>query len=224
MTPLAELLRHSLAGGSLAALPLALLGGVVAGLNPCCLPLYPAAAATCCATREEAPRLLGRRAAAFVLGVALATSLLGVVAAVAGRTLAGLGPWVTYPIAVAFLLIGVQLLGWLRLPRWRPALGLRPSGAVGAMLGGAVVSLVFAPCGTPVLASVLSYAAYQGSVSYGALLLFLYGLGVGGPILLIGSAAAGLAARLDGLGWRRWVDRASGLLFLGIGFYLVWQA
>ncbi len=47
MIQLLDYLRGAASSGGLAAVPLALAGGVVAGLNPCCLPLYPAAAATC---------------------------------------------------------------------------------------------------------------------------------------------------------------------------------
>ncbi|WP_290997284.1 cytochrome c biogenesis protein CcdA [Hyphomicrobium sp.] len=57
-----------------------------------------------------------------------------------------------------------------------PALGaaegarLRAGGAFGT---GFLLSPVLGPCGTPILAAVLSYAAYQGQMLYGALLLFL---------------------------------------------------
>lgn len=83
---------------------------------------------------------------------------------------------------------------------------------------------VIAPCGTPLLASILSYAAYRGSLPYGGLLLFVYGIGVSVPVLLLGVTAARLAARLDRSGLRRWVDRATGALLLGMGFYLLWGA
>ena len=80
-------------------MPLALAGGVVAGLNPCCFPLYPAAAATCCAGRCDQPAAGLKSSSAFVAGVATATTLLGVAAAIAGRALSGLGGWVPYAIA-----------------------------------------------------------------------------------------------------------------------------
>lgn len=224
MKELADLLASALSGGHLVALPLAALGGVVTGFNPCCIPLYPAAAATCCATRGDRLRAAFGASMAFVAGVALATTVLGVAAALAGHTMTGLGGGWRYLIALVPLAMAVHLLGWVRIPL--PALG-RPSarpGALGAFLAGLALSSVLAPCGTPVLASVLSYAAYQGSVPYGAILLFLFGIGAGLPALLIGTAAGGLATRLDGAGLRPWVDRATGVLLLGVGFYLLWTA
>ena len=48
-----ETLSQALSGGNIAALPLALVGGVIAGVNPCCLALYPAAAGACCGTTQQ---------------------------------------------------------------------------------------------------------------------------------------------------------------------------
>ncbi len=224
MKELADLLAGALSGGHLLALPLAFAGGVVTGLNPCCVPLYPAAAATCCATRGDRARAALGASSAFVSGVALATTVLGVVAALAGRTMVGLGGWARYLIPIVPLAMGVHLLGWLRLnlPAFRGS-EVR-HGMMGAFLTGLALSLVLAPCGTPVLASVLSYAAYQGSVPYGAILLFLFGLGAGLPVLLIGTAAGALALRFDAAGLRKWVDRATGVMLLAVGFYLLWTA
>lgn len=230
MSSLAELLSGSLAGGSLLTLPLALLGGVVAGLNPCCFPLYPAAAATCCATRSDCTAQGARkeavfsRALAFVLGTALATSALGLVAALLGQTMVGLGGLALYFVALVPLFMGCALLGWLPLPKRKTGGQPVGKGVTGAFVAGFLLSLVLAPCGTPILASVLSYAAYQGSVPYGGVLLFLYGLGAGLPVLLIGTFAGELAQRLDARGFRRRIDQGTGVILLGVGFYLLWEA
>lgn len=224
MKELAELLAGALSGGSLVALPLAMAGGVMTGLNPCCIPLYPAAAATCCATRGDRVRAAFGTSFAFLAGIALATTLLGIIAAMAGRAMVGLGGWARYLIALIPLAMAVHFLGWFRIRV--PLLGAPGArhGMAGAFLTGLALSFVLAPCGTPILASILSYAAYQGSVSYGAILLFLFGLGAGLPAFLIGTAAGGLSTRLDTAGLRPWVDRATGVMLLGVGFYLLWTA
>ena len=222
MSSLSELLGGALAGGSILALPLALAGGILTGLNPCCLSLYPAAAATCCASRDERLSRTFWSAAAFVLGIALATTLLGVFAAVAGKLMASVGGWARDVIAAVPLVMGMHLLGWARLPirAGGPQVARRAS----PFLAGLLLSLVLVPCGTPLLASVLSYAAFNGSVAYGGTLLFLYGIGAGVPVLIVATTASGLAARLDRQGWRPWIDRATGAALLGTGLYILWTA
>jgi cytochrome c-type biogenesis protein len=220
-------LRDALGSGGLLALPAALLGGCIAGLNPCCMPMYPAAAATCCAARVVCgPGAMARwstgAAVSFVLGLALATTILGVIAAAAGNRLSSFGGLLSYVVAFVPLLAGAHFLGLITLPTARlPTIGTRTGGAFAA---GFLLSLVIAPCGTPMLASILSYAAYEGSLPYGGLLLFVYGLGAGIPILLLGLGAARVAARLDRSGLRVWVNRATGAILVAMGFYLIWRA
>lgn len=224
MTSLVDALRSATSAGGVVAVPLAFAGGILAGLNPCCIPLYPAAAATCCAGRCDEPNGAIKSSAAFVAGVATSTALLGVLAALAGRALTGVSGWASYLIALVPLVMGLHLLGWMKVPL--PTLGARVKGGslLGSFASGLLLSLVLAPCGTPVLASVLSFAAYKQSVAYGGALLLAYGLGVGLPILLLGTAAGSLARRFDRLGWHGWVDRGAGVALLALGFYLLWTA
>lgn len=224
MSGLLDALRSAAAAGGLVAVPLAFAGGVVASLNPCCVPLYPAAAATCGAGRGESTAAGIRVSGAFVGGVATATALLGVLAALAGRALTGLGGWVSYAIAVVPIAMGLHLVGWIRIPMPSASGRARATGVAGAFASGLLLSLVLAPCGTPILAAVLSFAAHERSPAYGALLLSAYGLGVGLPMLLVGAAASGLARRLDRLGKSAWADRFAGVGLLALGLYLLWIA
>jgi len=214
-------LSEALSGGNLFALPLALAGGVLAGMNPCCLALYPAAAGACCSVEEQQTvrRSFGN-AVAFVLGVAIAIGTLGSIAAYVGR-IAEIGTPVKYAIAVIPIFMGIYRLCWVKLPAFTPK-PFQP-GFGGAFGTGLLLSLVIGPCGTPVLASVLSYAAYKRSFIYGGLLLFLYGLGTGLPLVLVGTAAGGLLKRLDCSRFGRLIDPILGSSLLLLGFYLLWR-
>lgn len=210
---------QALSAGNMAALPLALMGGLVAGMNPCCLALYPAAAGACCSGKEQTIKRPLGNAVAFVLGVAVAVAALGVLAAYIGRV-AVIGTPAKYAIAFVPILMGVYRLGWVRLPLMTPK-AFRPG--VGAFGTGLLLSLVIGPCGTPVLASVLSFAAYQQSFIYGGLLLFLYGIGSGLPVLLVGTAAGGMLRRLDWSRFGNWIDPIVGGLLILLGYYLLWH-
>lgn len=219
-------LESALASGSVIALPAALLGGLVSGLNPCCVPMYPAAAATCCAVQDCAMPDERKRsliaALAFALGVAVATTILGVVAAAAGHRLTALGGWAYYLVACIPLVAGTHFLGLitLRAPRL-PVIGSRTGSA---FVAGLVLSLIIAPCGTALLAAILSYAAFHGSIAYGGVLLFVYGVGLSLPILVLGFSTTRLAARLDRSGLRVVIDRITGIVLVGFGLYLLWRA
>lgn len=223
MVEVSQALGHALAAGNVAALPLALMGGVIAGMNPCCLALYPAAAAVCCSVGQPTIRVrppLGK-AFAFVLGVAMAIAVLGGVAAYIGR-IATVATPVKYVIAVMPILMGLYQLGWLYLPQWT-ARTYRSS--VGGAFGmGALLSLVIGPCGTPVLASVLSFAAYKQSLAYGGLLLFVYGVGSSLPLMLVGTAAGGFLNSVDRTRFRLKLDAVVGSSLVLLGLYLLWQA
>lgn len=216
-----QTLTKALAAGSIAAFPLALIGGLIAGVNPCCLALYPAAAGVSCSGEGQTfKRPLGS-AVAFVLGVALSIALLGSLAAYIGHVAVMSAP-VKYAIAFLPILIGVHLLGWIRVPLITPK-AFRP-GLSGAFGTGLLLSLIIGPCGTPVLASVLSYAAYKQSFLYGGMLLFLYGIGNSLPLVLVGTAAGGVLKRIDCSRFGNWIDPIVGSLLVLIGFYLLWRA
>ena len=206
-----------------AAVPLTFVGGLVAGLNPCCVALYPVAAGTCCAAPAERISVTFRRATAFALGVAVATSLLGLLAAIAGRTLRSFGSWPYVLIALIPIVAGLHLLGVVRLPfpeLHRSAFAQQS----GALVAGFVAALLLAPCGTPILAAVLSYAAYVGSLTVGSLLLFVYGAGLSLPLLLVGTATGAASARLADSPVMNWLARGSGAGLVAMGFYLLWKA
>lgn len=212
--------HQALTAGSLAALPLALFGGLLAGMNPCCLALYPAAAGACCAAQDQPiERPLGN-GVAFVAGVAIAVAALGMLAAYIGRVAVMSTP-LRYAIAFLPILMGVYRLGWISLPLATPK-SLRP-GMGGAFGTGLLLALIIGPCGTPVLASVLSFAAYQQSFFYGGLLLFLYGIGNGLPVALVGTAAGGALQRFEGTRFASWIDPIVGVLLILLGFYLLWR-
>jgi cytochrome c-type biogenesis protein len=117
--------------------------------------------------------------------------------------------------------MGPYRLGWIRLPKTAPNL-FRP-GLGGAFGTGLLLSLIIGPCGTPVLASVLSFAAYQQSLVYGGLLLFIYGIGNGLPLVLVGTAAGAFLKRLDGSRFGNWIDPIIGGSLILLGFYLLWR-
>lgn len=212
--------------GDALAFPFVLLAGLIAGSNPCCLAVYPAAASACCTTFQgSTSRRFTAITALFVLGAASAVAVLGLLAVLAGRTIALSTPWRVL-IALLPVMIGVHRLGWINisLPVVRTLPWLQGRSSAAAFGIGLIFSLVAAPCSTPIMAAILSFASQTGDLLQGALLLFVYGIGASLPAVLIGTAGAAVFQRFGNNRFGRSIDVAlSALLILG-GFYLLWKA
>jgi cytochrome c-type biogenesis protein len=75
-----------------------------------------------------------------------------------------------------------------------------------------------------VLAVILTYVMAEGAIAYGAVLLFVYALGRGVPIVLAGTFAGVLKGLLAVGRWSHVIEKASGVIIIGVGLYLLWIA
>lgn len=210
---------------SLTAFAVTFLGGIVTGFNPCCFTMIPAVCGYLCGYSKPSAARCALLSGLFALGVATATALLGLIVVVVGGIFGRVHPVVGYILALIPIAMGLHLLGVvnIKLPgltNWKPI----STGTLGAYLTGLIFSLVLLPCATPVLASVLAYAAGSGGVLYGSSLLFTYGAGIGVPLVLFGTSI-GLVARWRYVAqWWSVVNQVSGVILIGMGFYLLWRA
>lgn len=221
------------ANGSPLLVPLVLLGGLVTAINPCCLPMYPAALGYLgqAGLRPGASGKSGRLAFAFVCGMAAATTAMGIATAAFGWVFGQLPGPLRLVLALLPLLMGLDLLGVIRLrlslsirptvPAFVPATFLPRIGR--AFTVGFLLALAIAPCATPILIGILSAIAMNGSMMYGGTLMFLYGLGTGLPLLVIGKGANSLADRLISPQTRRVVNGLLGGLLIAVSVFLIWN-
>lgn len=236
-----ESLATQLTSGSsvgVAAAGIAFLGGMVAGFGPCVLPMLPAVfgyvtGRVAETTDAGAPpraalwRGLGL-SAVFVLGMSLVFATIGAAAGLLGRAIMA-GAWAYYAVAVICVVIGLQMLGVLNLPvdrfnRLLPQRRPGRGGFVGTLLFGMVFGLVASPCSTPILAAIATMAAASGSAAQGALLLFIYGLGKGVPLILLGIASGSLTFMKSISRLTPVLTKIGGIALLGAAGYLVWLA
>lgn len=215
---------------SLPALLLTFLGGIVTSIGPCNVAMIPLIIGYVGGRQTVLTR--GR---AFVLSLAFATGLaltfmgLGVFATLVGGLLGGTSRLWYYLVAGVCLIIGVQMLAGFEWPSLPGLEGLRERitwrGIPGALSLGLVSGLVASQCATPVLAAILTYVmARQGLVIYGAVLLFIYALGRGVPIVLAGTFT-GVLQQLHALTrWAPVLEKVSGAVVIGVGLYFLWLA
>jgi len=218
-----------LQSGSLVVYLLVFLGGVVTSIGPCnvaMIPLivgYVGGSANLSRARSFALSLT------FAVGLAITFVMLGVVATLVGGLIGGASRVWYYVVAGVCFIIGLQMLGVLSLPMPQGLARLRErirlKGLPGALMLGLVSGLVASQCATPALAAILTYVmAQQAALVYGAALLFVYALGRGVPIVLAGTFTGALK-QLQSLGqWSGLIEKASGVIVVGVGLYFVWIA
>ena len=219
----------TLQSGSLLAYLLVFLGGVITSIGPCNVAMIPLVIGFVSGSGHRSRGRSFLLSLTFATGLALTFAALGVVASLVGGLIGGTSRVWYYVVAGVCLIIGLQMLGAIRLPEasWLARLRerVRLRGIPGALALGLVSGLVASQCATPVLAAILTYVmAQQGGLAYGAALLFVYALGRGVPVVLAGTFA-GVVKRLRALGrWAPTIEKASGIVVLGVGLYFVWIA
>jgi thiol:disulfide interchange protein DsbD len=87
-------------------------------------------------------------------------------------------------------------------------------GIIGIAIMGALSALIVGPCVAPPLAAALMFIGQTGDVLLGGLALFLLGLGMGAPLLLIGAGGGKFMPKPGG--WMTRVSYVFGVVMLGI--------
>lgn len=218
----------SVANFSLIAYVLVFIGGLLTSLGPCNIATIPLIVGYMGGSRVISRTRAFLLSLTFAIGLALTFMLLGVIAALIGGVIGASTRWWYYLVAFICFMIGLNMLGVLKLdlPMWfgglRGRIGLK--GIPGALALGLVSGLVASQCATPVLAAILTYVMAKGTLVYGASLLFVYSLGRGVPVILAGTFTGALKS-LQKLGrWSGVIEKASGVIVIGVGLYFLWIA
>lgn len=224
------LLQHSLASPNPTTLAVVFAGGLLTSLGPCSLSLLPVTLAYLAGfgesgnagltipQRGQAPWL---RSLWFAAGIVAALVLLGLASALLGRIYGQIPGLIPTLVALLALLMGLNLLGLLRLPlpagpdpeRWRQ----RVPPPLAPLAAGLAFGLAATPCTTPVLAVLLGWMAQHGRPLVGMVLLTSFGAGQVVPLLLAGTAAACLPGLLRLRAVGQWVPPISGVVLLTTG-------
>lgn len=184
---------------SLLTLGLFFLLGLGLAFTPCVFPMYPILTSIIVGQGQQLSHGRAFRLSfAYVQGMALTYSALGLVVASAGVKFqaAFQHPAVLISMSLLFVLLAGAMFGWinLQLPaRWTEKLtatsNRQQGGSIkGALVMGALSGLVASPCTTAPLTGVLLYIAQSGDLVYGALVLYILSLGMGLPLLILGSS------------------------------------
>jgi len=216
------LLQGSLAHPGPLTLAVVFSGGLLTSLGPCSLSLLPVTLAYLAGFgAEDQGRAPWQRSVSFAAGIVAALVLLGLASGLMGRLYGRIPGQLPLLVAVVAVVMGLNLLGVLRLPlpagpdpeRWRR----RVPAPLAPLAAGLAFGLAATPCTTPVLAVLLAWMAQTGQPLVGLVLLACFGAGQVMPLLLAGTVAASLPGLLQLRRLGQWVPPISGVVLLASG-------
>ncbi len=194
-------------------------GGLLTSLTPCVYPLIPITVGVFGARQANGKGQAFLLTSAYVVGMGVVFSALGVFAALSGRAFGSVlgNSWLVVALAVFLVALAASMFGAfeLSLPSsWATRLNtVGGGGFIGALLMGSVAGFVAAPCTGPVLTGVLAWVSRTQDPILGAALLFIYALGIGVPFFLIGVFTVRLPR---GGAWMDWVKSLFGIALLAL--------
>lgn len=215
--------------------------GLLLSLTPCVFPMIPILSSLIAGQRNLSSLQAFKLSAIYVVSMAFAYSFAGVLAGLAGENLpANLQhPVVIIVFAMVFVALALSMFGFyeLQLPsNWQTHLSkisqpelyhahnevetprIATSWRSIAFMG-FVSALIVSPCVAPPLAGALIYIAQTKDGILGGLALFSMGLGMGVPLLIIGTTTGNLLPRAG-----EWMDQVKtlfGVLLLAVSIWML---
>lgn len=212
------------------ALFLFFLLGLGLAFTPCVFPMYPILTSIIVGQGQQ---LSGKRAfslsMAYVQGMAISYSLLGLLVASLGLQFQTYfqHPIVLVAISILFVALALAMFGVfnLSLPeKWQNKVNSlsnkQQGGSIkGAALMGLLSGLVASPCTTAPLTAALLYVAQSGDLALGALTLYILSMGMGLPLLILGSTGGKFLPKAGA--WMDVVKASFGFLLLAVPVWLL---
>lgn len=204
--------------------------GLLLTFTPCVLPMVPILSGLVAGQGERPGWRRGLLLSlAYVLPMAGAYALFGVLAGLAGQNLQAMlqAPAVIVAFSAVFVALALSMFGWfeIQLPAFvqtrLAALSNRQRGGTvaGAAVMGFASALIVGPCLTPPLAGALLYISQTGNAALGALALFALGLGMGAPLLVIGTLGGRFLPRPGP--WLERIKAGFGFMLLGVAVWML---
>lgn len=204
--------------------------GLLLAFTPCVLPMIPILSSLIVGRGDS---MTSSRAfvlsLVYVLVMATTYAVLGVIVGLSGYNVQPFlqDPAVLSVIAGLFVLLSLSMFGLyeLQVPRaLQSRLSTWSNDQRGGEIGGVAVmafisTLIVGPCVTAPLAGALIYIADTGDAAIGGVALFSLGLGMGAPLLLIGTSAGTWLPRAGA--WMNRTRQFFGVLLLAMAIYML---
>ncbi|MDP1602531.1 MAG: protein-disulfide reductase DsbD [Legionella sp.] len=204
--------------------------GLLLSFTPCVLPMVPVLSGIIVGHGHTiSTRKAFFLSLSYVLSMAFTYAIVGAVVALLSNNLQIImqAPWVIGLFSALFVVLALSMFGYyeLKLPvSWqvRLAKANRSHGSghyLSAAIMGCLSTLILSPCVTAPLIGVLGYIAHSGNVAMGFFCLLFLGLGMGTPLLLIGTSARRWLPKTGK--WMNAVKSFFGVLLLAVAINLL---
>jgi len=224
-------LSQLLEGGNLGLIALAFYGaGLLLAFTACVYPMIPILSSLIVGHGEKISTTKAfSLSAVYVMSMASVFAVLGILVGLSGFNIQPLfqNPWVLTAFAALFVVLALSMFGLyqLQMPGALQAkvneMSNKQSGGnyKGVAVMGVLSALIVGPCVTPPLVAALAYIAKTGDATIGGIALFAIGIGMGTPLLLIGTSLGKWMPKAGG--WMDTVQRIFGVILIGVAIYML---
>jgi thiol:disulfide interchange protein DsbD len=204
--------------------------GLLLSLTPCVFPMIPILSGIIVGRGHKITHMHAFiLSLAYVLGMALTYAAAGVAAGFSGNLISNAlqTPWVLGSFAAVFVLLSLSMFGFyeLQLPtalqsKLSDTSNRLHGGHLSGVFGmGALSAIIMGPCVAAPLAGALLYISQTHDAVLGGIALFALALGMGAPLLLIGTSAGVLLPKAGA--WMEAVKQFFGVMLLALAIWII---
>ncbi len=204
--------------------------GLLLAFTPCIFPMIPILSSIIVG---QGTQITTRRAfvlsLVYVVAMALTYTVAGVFAGLFGENIqaAFQNPWILGSFAAVFVLLSLSMFGFyeLQMPgfiqnRLTSVSNRQQGGTLGGVaIMGLLSALIVGPCVAAPLAGALIYIGQTGDAVLGGVALFALSMGMGLPLIAIGTSAGKLLPRAGA--WMDAVKAVFGVMMLGVAIWML---
>lgn len=203
--------------------------GVGLAFTPCVFPMFPILSSLIAGQQNLSTKKAFALSFVYVQGMAVTYAALGLVVAALGGQVQGYlqHPFVLISFSLLFVLLAMSMFGWyeIKLPSsmmnklTQVSNNQKGGNYVGVFLMGVLSGLIASPCTTAPLSAALLFVAQSGDYLVGGLTLYVLSLGMGLPLLLLGTSGGKLLPKAGG--WMEQVKTLFGFVMLIVPLILL---
>ena len=205
------------------------LAGLLLAFTPCVLPMVPILTGIIAGQGNVSQKKSLTLSTIYVLSMSLTYAAAGIVVAISGTNIqASLqNPYVIGFISLLFFIFALAMFRFfdIQMPKYIQTIVINLSnkqksgGYKDVAVMGILSALIVGPCVTAPLIGALIYIASTGDVLVGGFALFFLGIGMGTPLILLGSSTTKLISKIGP--YLELVNYFFGVLFIIVAIWLL---